>query len=117
MGSLRFTVCPGTTTTFDAKTKLTTFLFGAHFNYRHEKFTPYISTLFGRTLVTGRVPDFRESDSKFGYAGGVGADYKLSKSLAWQFEADYLHTKVFGRSEGNLRFQTGIVWRPSFEKK
>lgn len=110
--------CPGSPTTFDVKTKLTTYMFGVHLPYRKwDKFTPYIGAVGGRAAVTGRVPNFRESDNKLGLAAGAGADFNLSKTWAWRVQADYLQTKVFGRSEGSARFQAGIVWRPSFEKK
>jgi hypothetical protein len=49
------------------------------------------------------------SDTSFASGAGGGLDYKLFRLLAWRFQGDYIHTKLFNQPQNNLRLSTGIV--------
>jgi opacity protein-like surface antigen len=117
-------LCPSSATTFSANTHLYTYLFGANLPYRKwPKFTPFAQLLFGRAHVSGsaagigQITPVTESDTKFAYALGVGADYKITQRLSWRVQADYLHTKSFGFVEDNYLVSTGVVWHLTRKKK
>jgi len=104
--------CPTQVTTFPVKTRLYTFLFGAQLPYRKwDKFTPYVEVLFGRARLSGKVAEFAVTDGKFAYTLGAGADYTMTRKLAWRVQADYLHTNFLKSKEDNFRLSTGIVFR------
>jgi hypothetical protein len=47
----------------------------------------------------------------FSNAVGAGLDYKLIEGLAWRVQGDRIHTRLFGASQNDFRFSTGIVFR------
>jgi len=49
------------------------------------------------------------SDTSLASGAGGGLDYKLFRLLAWRFQGDYIHTKLFNLPQNNLRLSTGIV--------
>ena len=51
------------------------------------------------------------SDTSFASGVGGGLDYKLFRLLAWRFQGDYIHTRLFNQPQNNLRLSTGIVVR------
>lgn len=97
------------------------FLFGPQFTYRTNKIAPFAHVLFGLEHVSARtnlplplpLPPFSVSTSQNGFAVAVGGgfDISMSKRFAWRTQSDYLMTRLFGRTENNLRVSTGIVAR------
>ena len=51
------------------------------------------------------------SDTSFASGVGGGLDYKLFRLLAWRFQGDYIHTRLFNQPQNNVRLSTGIVVR------
>jgi hypothetical protein len=49
------------------------------------------------------------SDTSFASGVGGGMDYKLFRLLAWRFQGDYIHTKLFNLPQNNVRLSTGIA--------
>lgn len=49
------------------------------------------------------------SDTSFASGVGGGLDYKLFRLLAWRFQGDYIHTKLFNQPQNNVRLSTGVV--------
>jgi hypothetical protein len=50
-------------------------------------------------------------DTARSLAGGGGMDLDLSPRFAWRvFEADYVHTSLFGGTQNNVRVSTGLVY-------
>jgi Outer membrane protein beta-barrel domain len=110
--------CPNGTDTFDVKTTLYSYLFGARFPYRKsERWTPFGEVLFGRAKMRGEVPGFSQVSSGLSLLAGGGADYKISPRFALRFKADYFQTRGFKQKQDNLRFSVGIVIRTVPHKK
>jgi opacity protein-like surface antigen len=101
---------------FDATTHLHTFLFGPRVSLPVGRFTPFAHVLVGAGHInaSGLIPgggNFSTSETVFTTALGAGLDYKLIKGLAWRFQGDDLHTRLFNSAQHNFRFTTGIVFR------
>lgn len=85
-------------------------LFGPRASYSFGRYTPFAEFLFGLAHQTDTGGGISNSDSAFSTAIGGGLDYKLIKGVAWRVEGDSIHTRLFGSSDSNLRFSTGIVF-------
>ncbi len=44
-------------------------------------------------------------------AFGGGFDYRIVGPISFRFEGDYIHTSLFGTTQKNGRFSTGVVFR------
>src|SRR5213595_835240 len=66
---------------------------------------------FGVGHISASSSGFSTSDTSFAKDIGGGLDYKLIKGVAWRVQGDGLFTHVFGVSQDNFRFSTGIVLR------
>ena len=97
-----------------------TFLFGPQFAYRTGKLSGFGHLLFGESRVnesgtvtcascTGFILVGRNSltTAQTTLALGVGGDYKLTRTMAWRVQVDYLPIS----STNNLRVSTGLVFR------
>jgi peptidoglycan-associated lipoprotein len=84
-----------------------TYLFGPRVSVPVGRFTPFAHGLFGaaHTNVSGFT------DTSFATAIGGGLDYRLIHGVAWRFQADALHTNLYGQSGNYFRFSTGIDFR------
>ena len=116
--------CPaGTGDTFDVKTKLYNYMFGAQFPYRKwDRLTPFGEALFGHSGVRGEATAVDGTvvarvGSGWGLIGGGGVDYKISPRLALRFKAEYLQTRGFKLKQDNVRFSVGFVFRRVPKKK
>ena len=83
------------------------YLFGPRLSASFGKITPFAHALVG----IGHTSSGIASDTSFATAFGGGADWKLRGPLAWRFQADYLHTRLFSSHQNNVRLSTGIVFR------
>ena len=115
--------CPPGTNTFNVKTRLYNYLFGAQFPYRKwDRLTPFGEALFGHSGIRGEATaidggvDARVG-SGLGLVGGGGVDYKISPRLALRFKAEYLQTRGFKLKQDNVRFSVGFVFRRVPKKK
>ena len=115
--------CPGNTGTFEAKTKLYSYLFGAQLPYRKSKtWTPFAEILAGHSAVRGEVPGIAETSGGLGLVGGLGVDRRINERFAFRIKADYLQTRTSfpslgNRKQDNLRVSVGIVLRSVRRKK
>ena len=115
--------CPPGTNTFNVKTRLYNYLFGAQFPYRKwERLTPFGEALFGHSGIRGEATAIDGSvDARvgtgLGLLGGGGVDYKISPRLALRFKAEYLQTRGFKLKQDNVRFSVGFVFRRVPKKK
>jgi opacity protein-like surface antigen len=115
--------CPPGTNTFNVKTRLYNYLFGAQFPYRKwDRLTPFGEALFGHSGIRGEATAIDGSvdarvGSGLGLVGGAGADYKISPRLALRFKAEYLQTRGFKLKQDNARFSVGFVFRRVPRKK
>lgn len=83
-------------------------MFGPRVSIPIGKFRPFGEFEFGVGHVN---TDRAGSDTSFATAVGGGLDYRIFRPLAWRFEGDYVHTRLFNAGQSNLRISTGIVLR------
>lgn len=111
-GTLQYpTACPlsgvgGTCPTAGINSHIDNFLVGPRASFSAGRFRPFAEALFGFGHVN---TNGFGSDTSFASGVGGGLDYKLFRLVAWRFEGDYLHTKLFNNPQNNLRLSTGIV--------
>jgi hypothetical protein len=72
------------------------------------KFRPFAEALFGAGHAN---VDGGGSDTSFATAIGGGLDVKIIRPIAWRFQGDYVRTSLFGGTQNNAKFSTGIVLR------
>lgn len=90
------------------------YLFGPRFSYRnYGRFTPYAQVLFGGERATASATGIGSASSNaFAMTFGGGADFRLSRHLAFRaIQLEYLYTHFGGAKQNNLRLQTGLVYR------
>ena len=115
--------CPGNTGTFDVKTNLYSYLFGAQIPYRKSSnWTPFGEIMFGHSAVRGSVSGINETSGGLGLLGGVGLDRRINDRFAFRIKADYLKTgtsfpTLGNKKQDNLRVSVGIVIRSVRRKK
>jgi hypothetical protein len=101
---------------------LNSFMFGPQFTYRARKISVFTHLLLGESRVNDKVSVSCSGCNGLFLLGpvsnsltiaqttlglGVGADYKLNRSVAWRAQADYVPIST----TSNLRVSTGIVFR------
>jgi hypothetical protein len=99
---------------------LHTFLFGPQFSYRRGKISAFSHLLVGESRVNEHlavscsgcgnfilVTANSNTISTTTLALGIGADYRLTRTLAWRVQADYLPIST----SNNVRVSTGLVFR------
>lgn len=84
------------------------FLVGPRVSLSVGSFRPFAEALFGFGHVN---TNGFGSDTSFASGVGGGLDYKIFKPIAWRFQGDYLHTKLFNVTQNNVRISTGLVLR------
>jgi opacity protein-like surface antigen len=121
-GSQVITLLPPTGTATESLSEhFHTFLFGPQFSYRSGRLSGFGHLLFGESRVNESLTITCASCNGFilvsqlnsntitqtVLALGVGADYKLTRTLAWRVQVDYLPIS----STNNVRVSTGLVFR------
>lgn len=86
-------------------------LFGPRASTNFGKYTFFAQFLLGITFQTVAAGTTSTSDRSFSDAVGGGVDYKLVKSVAWRGQVDWIHTRLFGGSQSDIRVSTGVVFR------
>jgi hypothetical protein len=119
--------CPGTSPTFNVKTREYNILFGVQFARRKsERWTPIGELLYGHQGTRGIASGGGTTDTEVGtgraLVAGGGIDYKISRRLGLRFKGDYLQTQsqfpTFARKkQDNFRFSVGIVIHNVHKKK
>jgi opacity protein-like surface antigen len=87
---------------------------------RHRHLVTYVHALIGGARVTGAIPSTGGGFSsgfvnKLSWAFGVGAESRVSSSIALRVGADFLHTAYFDssgiiRGQANLRIVGSVVY-------
>ena len=87
---------------------------------RHRRLVTYAHALIGGARVTGAIPSTGGGFSsgfvnKLSWAFGVGAESRVSSSIALRVGADFLHTAYFDssgiiRGQANLRIVGSVVY-------
>ena len=119
-GSQDFAICPvvpvgggGCSTGASASTHELNVMFGPRVSFSVGRWTPFVQGLFGVAHIN--ASSGFGSDNSFATALGGGLDYRIVKPVAWRFQGDYVHTRLFmasyGFTQNNFRFSTGIVLR------
>jgi opacity protein-like surface antigen len=101
-------VCPSP---LNANANVHTFLFGPRVSVPLGKVTPFAHALFGGAHTSANGTGFSLSDTSFATALGGGADFRLTKTLGWRVQGDFLQTRFFNTSQNDFRFSTGLVVR------
>ena len=83
-------------------------LFGPRVSASLGRFRPFAEAMAGVGHVNANAAG---SDTSFVTAVGGGLDYRLVRLVAWRFQGDYVKTRFFGTTQGNVRLATGIVLR------
>ncbi len=119
--------CPGTSPTFDVKTREYNFLFGVQFSRRkYERWTPFGELLYGhqgtRGVASGGGTTVTEVGAGRALVAGGGLERKINQRFGLRFKADYLQTGTgFPRQpkqkQDNFRFSVGIVIHSVHKKK
>ena len=92
----------------NANVHMENFLFGPRVSVSVGKFRPFGEALFGAGHVN---TNGFGSDTSFATGLGGGLDYTIIRPIAWRFQGDYIHTKLFSVTQNNARISTGIVLR------
>lgn len=95
-------------------------LFGPQVSVSIAKVRPFAHALFGVAhMSTSGTPLVLGSDTAYANAFGGGVDYWLTHRLGLRAQADYFPNRLFTYGgflnipgHANLRFSTGIVFRP-----
>lgn len=90
------------------------YLFGPRVYFRAQgRVYPFVQGLFGGERFSAGVTGVGSASSNaFATALGGGADVTLTRHVSLRaLQFDYLYTHFGGRSQNNLRIQSGIVWR------
>jgi hypothetical protein len=101
-------VCPSP---FNANVNVHTFLVGPRASASVGKVTPFAQALFGGAYTGATGTNFSLSDTSFAAALGGGADFRVTKTISWRVQGDYLQTRFFNTSQNNFRFSTGLAVR------
>ena len=108
-GAEDFTACNGfDCVIFNADVTQHNYLFGPRVSASIGKIRPFAELLIGAAHADVHTLD---SDTSFATAVGGGLDYRFFKLLAWRFQGDYIHTRLFDTPQNNVRLSTGIVVR------
>ena len=86
-------------------------LFGPRVSTSFGKYTPFAHFLLGLTFQADAVGTTSTSDRSFSDGVGGGIDYQFLKNVAWRGQLDWIHMRLFGGSQSNVRISTGIVFR------
>jgi hypothetical protein len=86
-------------------------MFGPRASISIGKYTPFAQFLLGVTHQTDSGRNQSNSDTAFATAIGGGLDYKLIKGVAARVQLDSVHTRLFGGTQNNFRFSTGLLFR------
>jgi len=90
------------------------YLFGPRVSVPAGRFRPFGELLIGAIHIAANSATSSASfgsDTSFATAVGGGIDYRLIRLLAWRIQGDYVHTRLFGFGQNNVRISTGIVIR------
>jgi len=103
--------------------RLMTYMFGPRFNWRHEKWNPYVQFLFGGGYGWAGESANNRTQNKFTTAAGGGLDYNLTRHIslkpiqveyvATQFDSEQIggNLKTFGSHQNNIRYSAGVVFK------
>lgn len=91
------------------KTQEYNFLAGPRLSLSLGKTRLFIHALAGGARMNTSIAGFSDSDTSFAYAGGAGLEHKLLM-FRWRVQGDYLHTKLFGAKQSDIRLSTGLVF-------
>ena len=108
-GGCRVTGLPSGTSS-----KEISYLFGPRLSYHsYGRFTPYAQFLFGGVHATASATGFPSvSDSSYGITMGGGADFAMTKHVAFRaFQFEYFRTHFGGVGQNNFRIQSALVYR------
>jgi hypothetical protein len=119
--------CPGTSPTFNVKTREYNILFGVQFARRKsERWTPIGELLYGHQGTRGVASGGGTTDTEVGtgraLVAGGGLDYKINRRFGLRLKADYLQTQsqfpsFAKKKQDNFRFSVGIVIHNVHKKK
>ncbi len=101
-------LCPETCPSESISAHEFNMLFGPRVSVSVGKIRPFGEALFGVGHVSTNGAG---SDTFFATAIGGGLDYRIFRPIALRFQGDYLQTRFFGTTHGNVRLSTGIVFR------
>ena len=91
-----------------------TYLVGPRVNFRRDKVTPFVQTLFGGIWTTAGIGS-SGSTNNFAMTAGGGVDIKVSSHVSIRpVQAEYFMTKIpdnLNNRQNNLRIGAGIVVR------
>jgi opacity protein-like surface antigen len=90
------------------------YLFGPRFAYHNSgRMTPYAQVLFGGETLSASATGFGSaSTNAFAMTFGGGADFKITRHLAFRaIQVEYLYTHFSGAKQNNMRIQSGLVYR------
>jgi hypothetical protein len=85
------------------------YLFGPRVSVSVGKFRPFAHALVGLSHVAGGPP--LGSDTSLSDAVGGGLDYRLVRFVSARLQVDFLHTRLFGAGQNDVRISTGLVLR------
>jgi opacity protein-like surface antigen len=86
-------------------------MFGPRASMARGRYTPFAQVLIGVAHQSDSGTMTSDSDTSFATAIGGGVDYNLLKVVAARGQLDYLHTSLFGNSQGHIRLSMGLVFR------
>ncbi len=86
-------------------------LFGPRLSVSLGHWTPFAEGMIGLAHIHngGTLPT--SANTSFATAVGGGLEYRLAKILALRLEVDYVGTRFFNTTQGNLRLSPGLALR------
>jgi outer membrane immunogenic protein len=103
--------------------KALSYLFGPRFNWRHDRWNPYVQFLFGGAYAWSGPGSNQNTQNAFTTAAGGGLDYRLTDRIALKpIQVEYVSTQFnsaslggstrgFGDHQNDIRYSAGIVFR------
>lgn len=114
-GSHTVSQCPvpgcTSTTPFTLNASRHEIMFGPRASFSIGRYTPFAQFLLGVTHQRDSGRSQSNSDTAFATSIGGGLDYKLVGPVGARVQLDSVHTRLFGGSQDNLRFSTGLWFK------
>jgi hypothetical protein len=97
---------------FGADLKLHSFLMGPRLTFRTRRGNIFVHTLVGGALLKASAAGVEDQSSGLATAMGGGVDVRLKRRISFRVQTDYLMTEIAQKTQNNIRFSTGLVYRP-----
>jgi hypothetical protein len=101
---------------FGADLQLYSILMGPRLTFRTRRGNVFVHALVGGAQLKASSAGVEDSSSGLATAMGGGVDVRLKRRISFRVQTDYLMTEIAQKTQNNIRFSTGLVYRPGSSK-